>query len=1548
MEINLKTCMIGILGTLAIGGSAFAQAVPSATIQVDLAKEKAPVSATLHGIFMEEISHAFDGGLYAELIQNRSFEEGVLPPGMKLVKQPDGSQKLELETLPAGVAADKWPMPWPWGNNCVWKPERALLGWSLENRGGAKGEMKLTEANPMNAASSRSLAMTVAAAGADTAAVALVNSGYWGIGVKAGTAYDLKFHLRPGTFQGTVSATLESRDGNVLGRQDLGKINPGTAWQPLTARIQATGTDPQARFVLSFHGQGDLQVDWVSLFPPTFKDRPNGLRPELAQYLADLKPSFIRYPGGCYVEGFSWASAPDWRKMVCPPEERPGQWGYWQYRSTDGFGYHEFLQFCEDIGSDAMYVSFCGMTVHPENNMPLDQIDPVVQQTLDAIEYAIGPASSKWGAVRAKMGHPNPFPLKYVEIGNEHPPAIYGDYYVKFRQAIKAKYPQITVIMSMFWSGLNPAAIARAGDANIDIVDEHAYRNADWIRGNFDYFDKYPRKNWGIYVGEYASHHGAGDWYGGLGDSLYLMMCERNGDLVKMASYAPLFCNVNLRDWGINLIEFDSARSYAHASYYVQKLFAENRPDVNLATAYELRQKLDAAKPLLAGKFGLGSWSTQTEFKDLKITDDQGKVLATDDFQSLDNWEAPVAGKWSVADGVLRQSDAGVTPSMLLLKGFELKSGKATFKARRTGGAEGFLVFFNAAGTNRCLFANVAGFGNTATVMEIRGENPNGSFHSGRSTPARLENNRWYDVSLVVANTHAELFMDGKKVADCRLDKPQTFFANAGYDRKAQAVVLKATNYHQTPITVEIQLDNAATVGQAGKHFVIHSADPYAENSLDNPKRIAPRELPLAECAKAFQVTLPPNSVNILRIPATAQAPVAGQPASPAVSVPATPKISVGPGYYAILPGKLLLSSVVGGGAAVPCTWTQESGPGTAVIERPQAPVTWATAKEPGKYVFKVKAGTGAATAEGRITVNVYPAGNHFGNPLLPGMFPDPHILFDNGVFYIYATSMENAAGAYGRASVWQSKDFVNWEMTLTNWPVYGKFGGDIWAPDIIKKDGKYYQFITRSGGYDTWIAVADTPAGPWKNLREDNTPIVSGGGKAGRIVAAYNMDSNPFIDEDGQAYMYWGWAESMAAKLTPDLKNIDGDVHFLKGTKWLPNGGSLPQWLTLDLGESQSVTTVLTSPEFRHVAYGYKIELSDDNAAWTLFADRTANRSKLPGDGYVDTGSGKGRYVRITMTECGGNWAGLYNFAVYSGDKLLSLNKPATASSTRGKGSEPANAVDLSNGPCIADFVEGSYMIKRNGIYYLLYSSGALHDGSYSVHYAMGKTPFGPFTMPADNVVLCMNAEKTTKGPGHNSVLKFKDDYYIIYHQHNQPHEDAGGVFRQACADKLEFNADGTIRRVVPTQTGVGALQPLAGRPGTDIARGKYATATSVRGAAYIPEYALDHNNASKWRAADNQYPQTLTVDLGGTFPIARTETSFEYTTLAYKYRIETSLNGREWETYVDKTAAFPVVVSPQVDRKPARAAFMRITITGCERPENGAGLYSFELFQE
>jgi len=420
----------------------------------------------------------------------------------------------------------------------------------------------------------------------------------------------------------------------------------------------------------------------------------------------------------------------------------------------------------------------------------------------------------------------------------------------------------------MYWSGLNPGAIERAGDDNIDLVDEHSYRSSGWIRTNFDYFDKYKRKPWNIYVGEYAHHSGNGDWSAAMDDSVYLMMLERNGDLVKLASYAPLFCNVNSRDWGVNLIEFDSSRSFAHASYYVQKVFNENRPDVNLATAVDVEPKPDAKRPLMAGKFGLGSWNTLTEFKELRVYDDRDKLIYRDDFKTLENWDFPGVGAWRVENGVLQQTQQGPSPSMLLLKTPELATGRVTLKARRVGGNEGFLLFFNASNIDRFLFCNFGAAGNTFHAIQDRGSPEGTAFRGGQHTQGKIDNERWYDITLTVARDRAEVMLDGKKVSDASVQYLPSFFATAGYERRDKAIVVKATNYQKEPVRAEVSLQGVNRVGARGKHIVISSGKPSDENTLESPRSIVPREQPLTNCASRFSVTLAPYSVNLLKIPA--------------------------------------------------------------------------------------------------------------------------------------------------------------------------------------------------------------------------------------------------------------------------------------------------------------------------------------------------------------------------------------------------------------------------------------------------------------------------------------------------------------------------------------------------------------------------------------------------------------------------------------------------------------------------------------------------------
>ena len=847
--------------TVASVGSAQTKS-PSATLRVDVSQERHEIPPGLYGLFIEDINHAVDGGLYAELVQNRSFEEGVVPRGTRLVEKDDGTMRIEPAELPPGVSPDKVDMPWPWTDNAVWLADRALVGWSL----GGEAEMATTEAHPMNDASSRSLEVKVNG----DSTVELANSGYWGMNFEEGVEYDLRFFLRPGSFTGNVKGELRSSGGGVLASHDFGsaaELGDAESWHELSQTLTSDGADPRGQLVLVFEGSGTMQIDFVSLFPPTFKNRENGLRPDLAQYLADYDASFLRWPGGCFVQGWSWDSAPDFRRQLGAPEERPGFYQYWKYRSTDGFGYHEFLQFAEDIGSDPIYVVFAGMTVHPEDNVPLEDLQPWIDNALAAIEYANGPVDSEWGAKRAAMGHPEPFHLKHVEIGNEHLAPIYGEYYVRFRDAIKEKYPDMNVIMSMFWSGLNRPAMERAGVDNIDMVDEHAYRDVNWIRSNFDWYDRYPREGWDLFVGEYASQQDNGNWAGGLGDSLFLMMTERNGDLVKMATYAPLFRNVNDTTWPVNLIDFDASRSYAHGSYYVQTTFNDNLPDVDLAIEYDVEDGVDPDEALLSGQIGLGAFDTQVEFRHLKVFNAEDELVYEGDFDDLAGWRAR-GGDWSASDGVLSQTGRGGFPALLLLEDITLEAGRIEVEARRTGGSEGFILAFGVNGRETFAFANCGANGNEFSALQERGMASSGRlFRETSATRGPIEDGRWYDLSVSFDRDSAEMSLGGERVSTAQVERLRSFFATAGLDREADEVVVKATNYHAAPMTVDIELGGVAGLDGEARHISIAGPDLRGDNDFDDPTRIVPRTTTMPVTGASLTVELPPYSVNVLRLP---------------------------------------------------------------------------------------------------------------------------------------------------------------------------------------------------------------------------------------------------------------------------------------------------------------------------------------------------------------------------------------------------------------------------------------------------------------------------------------------------------------------------------------------------------------------------------------------------------------------------------------------------------------------------------------------------------
>ena len=416
---------------------------------------------------------------------------------------------------------------------------------------------------------------------------------------------------------------MQSTNGQSLGNIKI-KADFGKEWKKYTATITATGNDPRAEFTLTADKAGEFQLDVVSLFPPTFKNRPNGMRPDLAQMLADMHPRFMRFPGGCFVEG---QQSPDnafrWKRTIGPIEQREGHANVnWGYRTSDGIGFHEFLQLSEDLGAKPLFVVNVG--IWHGGCTPYDQIGEWIEECMDALEYANGDITTKYGKMRAENGHPAPFNLEYIEIGNENynfnmnnnsdQSDHYPERYIQFYNAIKAKYPNVHCIGNVeSWSTDNPSW---RNDYPVEMVDEHYYRNPKWFADRFNKYDSYDRSKYKIYVGEYAvtSQFGdIGNLNAALGEAVYMMGMENNSDVVVMNSYAPIFVNENDARWRPDMIRFNSHKVMGTPSYYVQQLFPNNIGTQVLKTDWTYKLTLPQANKEEENKpvqVGLATWNT--------------------------------------------------------------------------------------------------------------------------------------------------------------------------------------------------------------------------------------------------------------------------------------------------------------------------------------------------------------------------------------------------------------------------------------------------------------------------------------------------------------------------------------------------------------------------------------------------------------------------------------------------------------------------------------------------------------------------------------------------------------------------------------------------------------------------------------------------------------------------------------------------------------------------------------------------------------------------
>lgn len=809
--------MCSVIGLLSI----MAAAATPAELVVDLREPARTASPMLYGIFFEDINHAADGGLYAELVRNRSFED-MVPPERCTAKKgefhtPNG-WKLKFD--------DSDPIP----------------GWKVL---GGNTAMALDQQALLNKAQTCALRISVSKAGAEHRG-GVLNEGFWGVPVRQGARYVLSLYAKSdGAFSGPLEAAIEDADGHVYASGTVSDI--GGDWKRFETVLTGTGNVSQGRLVLASGRPCALWLDCVSLMPAS---SVYGLRDDLFQMLTEMKPAFVRFPGGCFVEGFTYETALRWKNTIGPVEARKGHWNLWGYRGTDGLGYHELLRMCEDIGAAPLLVVNCGMTCqgrHPEI-VPLDQIDEWIQDALDAIEYANGETTSVWGAVRAAAGHPAPFNLRYMEIGNENSGPLYDERYKRFRDAIKARYPEMKLIANC------PVA-----NAPMDIVDDHYYNSPDFFLSETRHYDGHDRNGPQIYVGEYAvtQECGKGNLRAAVAEAAFLTGLERNSDVVCMSSYAPLFVNVHDRCWNPDAIVFDNVRAYGTPSYYVNKMFSETRGDEILSVALHS----EVLETKLAGGVGLATWETQAEFKELRVMQG-GKVLLASDFQNADGWRV-VKGDWKAEDGVYRQSSE-VPDARAMIGDPDWKDYTVTVKARKLAGKEGFFVMFAAKDDANWIWLNIGGWGNRFNGIE--------ACRGGAKSPVgtrpdfQIETGRWYDVRVEVQGCRIRTYLDGQLLHDISMPALTFMAAAATRDSKSGHIILKVANGADEPQETSVRIEGNVHIAAEGRETILTSAHGDDENSFDAPTKVVPVTTTRQGLGPAFTHTFPPQSVTILEL----------------------------------------------------------------------------------------------------------------------------------------------------------------------------------------------------------------------------------------------------------------------------------------------------------------------------------------------------------------------------------------------------------------------------------------------------------------------------------------------------------------------------------------------------------------------------------------------------------------------------------------------------------------------------------------------------------
>ncbi|WP_299034234.1 alpha-L-arabinofuranosidase C-terminal domain-containing protein [uncultured Pseudokineococcus sp.] len=797
------------------------------------------ISDSMYGIFYEDINWAADGGLYAELVRNRSFEFS-----------PE--------------------------DNAAYGP---LTGYREVRTGGSRGTVQVVDDDQrLNERNRTYLQLDL---GEGRGQTGVRNEGFTeGMPVVKGERYTFSVWARTDAAGGTpLTVTLRSASGLTALSKPLHLQVTGDGWAKYTGEVRARSTTNDARLQVLAGGGGTVRLDMVSLMPQdTFKGRQNGLRKDLAEKIAALEPGFLRFPGGCLVntgsmEGYDEASGYErqrsyqWKDTVGPVEERATNANFWGYNQTYGLGYFEYFQFAEDLGAMPLPVVPALVTGCGQNRATDDPelLARHIQDTLDLIEFANGDASTEWGGLRAEMGHPEPFGLTHIGVGNEENLAdAYFANFLAFREAIEAAHPEIVVVGNSGPDdeGRNFDRLWQLNrDAGTEMVDEHYYNSPSWFLQNNERYDAYDREGPDVFLGEYASQ--GQQWRNALAEASFMTGLERNADVVKLASYAPLLASEGHDQWFPNLIWFDDDSVWGTPSYENQKLFMTNVGDRVVPSTASSSEVV--TRPV-RGAVGLSTWLTSAAYDDVRVTSADGEVLLDDDF-------ADGAGAWSVLGGTGAWSvqDGEYVQSSLTSEGGLVSAGDESWTdydleltARKTAGAEGFLVAFGVQGTGDYYWWNLGGFGNTRSLVEKAEGGGKSTVFEG-DTVRTIEAGRDYDLKVSVRGRTVTMYVDGQEWGSFTDDAVAEPFRHVTtYDEETGDVILKVVNAQDVPARADIDLGDGFDWGRTSTVTTL-TGDPGAEHSSDSSP-IGPEERLLGIRGDRLTYDFEPSSVTFLRI----------------------------------------------------------------------------------------------------------------------------------------------------------------------------------------------------------------------------------------------------------------------------------------------------------------------------------------------------------------------------------------------------------------------------------------------------------------------------------------------------------------------------------------------------------------------------------------------------------------------------------------------------------------------------------------------------------